>query len=154
MSVERMTRPEMDSMKYGSACLSNLMFFEKDLQKRIGSLPDGPERMRKVIEGFQEIFGDICDTMPEKQRTALANIFKDTEVRIVPKMTPRKVTVTWDKASAMEIVDAAGAKCEDCFKDEQESQSCRLRHLFEVCVPLDRYSALSCPYKDAIWEDE
>ena len=153
MTGERMIRQEMDGMKYGSACLSNLMYFENDMHNRLEMLPDGQKRLHDVVESYRQIFQELCETMPDKQRYALANVFRDMEVRMVPKNTPTKTTVAWDKETAMELVDAAQAKCLDCFMDYDYSEGCPLRQLLEVLVPLDRYSALSCPYKDAIWED-
>lgn len=154
MIEERMTRTEMNGMKYGSACLSNLMYFEKDMEKRAGMIPDGVKRLHEAIEGYRAVYHDLCGTMPEKQQKALANVCRDMEVRLVPKGTPTNTTVTWDKDDAMELVDAAQAKCLDCFRDYEDSEGCPLRQLLESVVPLDRYSALSCPYNNATWEDD
>ena len=151
---ERMTRPEMDAMKFGSACLSNLMFFEHDLQDRLECVPGGKHRIKLVIGQFRSLYKDICGTMQMKQKLNLVNVAKDMEVRLVPKMSPNRTTVTLEKDIAMELIDAAQMKCRECICDYNESRNCKLCHLLETVIPLDRYSAMSCPYSIATWEEE
>ena len=151
---ERLTRTETQAVTMLLTSLSNLRYAREDLKRRLECVPSGKARMNMAIGQMQSLVQDVCGTVTDKQRKHLRNICTDMEIRLVPKATGRKVSVVLTKEEAMELVDAAQAKCSYCFKGYEESRKCKLCKLLECVVPLDEYSSLSCPYSGATWEEE
>ena len=151
---ERLTRTEMHCMQWMMNVPSTLAYAKDDLAQRLTSVPAGKQRLNMLLGQACSLIRDISGTIPEKQRNHLVNLAKDMEVRIVPKMTPPKVSVVLSKADAVELVDAAQIKCSRCAEfNETSEKTCRLRKILEVAVPLENYSGLICPYSKAEWED-
>lgn len=151
---ERLTRTETQAVTMLLTSMSNLRYAREDLKKRLECVPSGKARMNMVIGQFESLIRDVCGTVTDKQRKHLQNICKDMEVRLMPKMMNRKVSVVLTVDEAKELIDAAQAKCTYCFKDYEESRECKLCKLLECAVPLEDYSSLSCPYSGAKWEEE
>lgn len=151
---ERLTRSESQAMEMFMTSISNLRYASDDLEKRIKIIPNGKRRMKASIGQLASVLTDTCGTIPYKQRNHLYNICKDMEVRLVPKMTAKRISVVLSVEEAKELVDAAQKKCTDCYKDEEESRGCKLRKLLECVVPLETYETCSCPYATAEWEED
>lgn len=151
---ERLTRTEMQSMQWMLNALSSLCYATDDLDQRLGWIPAGRQRMHMLVGMTRSIYKDLQGTVPVRQLRQIKNAADDLEVRMVPKMTPQKVTVTLDKETAMELVDAAQIKCTECIKDNEEARECKLCKVLETVVPLESYKSILCPYTLAIWEDK
>lgn len=150
---ERVTRAEMQSIQWLQNATSSICYAVDDLDKRIEMIPAGKQRLNMLAGAARSIYYDLKGTIPEKQRRQIENSTKDLEVRMVPKLTPQKVTVTLDKDIAMELVDAAQIKCIDCLTENEESRNCKLCQVLEAVVPLSRYDSFYCPYSTAKWEE-
>lgn len=150
---ERLTRTEIQSMQWLLNALSSIGYARDDFQKRLECIPAGKQRMNMLFGLARSLFRDLQGTVPEKQLRQIRNAADDLEVRMVPKLTPAKTTVTLDKDIAMELVDAAQVKCTDCLKENEEARDCKLCKLLEVVVPLNRYDTFYCPYSGVSWED-
>lgn len=154
MSEERrLTRTETHCVQWLMNAMSSFRYAADDLKDRLTLVPDGPGRIRELNEFSGRLLTDIADTIPDKQRRHLINMAKDMEVRLVPKLAPRHVTVVLSREEATELVDAAQERCKHCAEFAEESEKCRLRSILEVIVPLEDYSGLICPYSRAEWED-
>jgi hypothetical protein len=153
MSEQRLTRTESHCIQWLMNAMSSFRYAADDLKERLESVPDGPGRIRELNEFSGKLLEDIADTIPEKQKRHLVNLARDMEVRLVPKLTPRNVTVVLTKEEATELVDAAQERCKHCAEFAEESEKCRLRGILEVVVPLEDYTGLICPYSKAEWED-
>lgn len=149
---ERMTRAEMQSMQWMLNAISTICYAVDDLGKRLELIPSGKQRMHMLSGAARSIYYDLQGTVPERQCRQILNAAKDLEVRMVPKLTPAKVTITLDKDIAMELVNAAQIKCMDCLKENDEGRECKLCQLLEAVVPLTRYDSFYCPYSTASWE--
>lgn len=110
--------------------------------------------------GWQpDSFGACCGicsgTIPEKQRRQIQNAANDMEVRLVPKLTPRKISLVLEEGIAKELVNAAQARCKyECVPDLDGDRNCELCKLLEAVVPLEKYESTTCPYWRAEWEDD
>lgn len=152
---ERLTRTEMHCIQWLMHAVSVLVYAETDLGKRMDTIPDGMERLKQINADVDMLFRDICETIPEKQRKHLLGVGKDYEARLVPKLMPESISVVLTRDEAMELVDAAQAKCHwDCVPDMDESHNCKLCKILESVVPLQTYSSATCPYWRAEWVDE
>lgn len=149
----RLTRTETHCVQWLMNAMSSFRYAADDLKERLKLVPDGPGRIRELNEFSSNLLTDIADTIPDKQRRHLINLAQDMEVRLVPKMTPKTVTVVLTKEEATELVDAAQERCKCCVDFADESEKCRLRQILEVVVPLEDYGGLLCPYSKAEWED-
>lgn len=155
MAEERLTRTEMHCMQWMMHAISMLKYTEKDLARRLETIPDGTERLKQFNADMDELFRDICKTIPEKQRRHLLGVAKDYEARLVPRLMPESISVVLTREEAMDLVDAAQIKCHwDCVPDLDESRSCKLCKILESVVPLESYNSISCPYWRAEWEDK
>lgn len=149
---ERLTRPEMASMQWMLNALSSMCYARDDLGRRLECIPDGPQRMNMAIGFVRSIYRDLQGTVTEKQLRQIRNAAHDLEVRMVPKLTPQAVTVTIDKDTAMELIDAAQAKCVECLTENEDARECKLCQVLETVVPLNNYDSFYCPYSTAKWE--
>lgn len=150
---ERLNRAELQSMQWMLNALSSICYASEDLDRRLGWIPAGRQRMNMLVGMARSIYKDLQGTVPMRQLRQIKNAADDLEVRMVPKMTPQKVTVTLDKETATELVDAAQVKCIDCLKENDESRDCKLCRILETVVPLNSYDSFYCPYSTANWED-
>ena len=149
----RLTRTETHCVQWLMNAMSSFRYAADDLKDRLTLVPDGPGRIRELNEFSSALLTDIADTIPDKQRRHLINLAQDMEVRLVPRMMPKNVTVVLSKEEATELVDAAQEKCKHCAEFAEESEKCRLRQILEIVVPLKDYGGLICPYSKAEWED-
>ncbi len=149
---ERMTRTEMQSMQWLMNAVSSICYAGDDLKERVKSVPGGEARFKMLVGSARSLYYDIQGTVPDKQLRQLRNAALDLEVRLVPKLTPQKVTVTLDKDTAMELVNAAQVKCIDCLTENEDARQCNLCRILEAIVPLNRYDSFYCPYSTAKWE--
>lgn len=149
----RLTRNELQSMQWMLNAVSSICYAEEDLDKRLESIPAGKQRMHMLVGMARSIYYALRGTVPMRQRRQIQHAAEDLEVRMVPKMTPQKVTVTLDKETAKELVDAAQVKCIDCLKENDESNDCKLCQILSTVVPLNSYDSFYCPYSTANWED-
>lgn len=151
---ERLTRTEMHCLQWFVNAVSTFCEAGDDLIPRLEMIPAGRHRMNMLIGAARSILIDMKGTIPEKQWKNIKNTAADMEARLVPKLTPQKVTVTLDKETAMELVDAAQIKCTECIMDNDEARECKLCKMLETVVPLESYKSVLCPYTLAKWEDK
>ena len=151
----RMTRPEMISMNWLYAAENSCAYGRDDLAKRIAMIPNGKRRFNLMLGQLRSIVNDITGTMPEEQKKKVRNTMKDMELRLVPKMTRRDVSIVLSKDEAMTLFDYAKLHmCQTCIKDAEEGQKCELFKIMSANIPLDNYDkTYLCPYNLAEWED-
>lgn len=149
----RLTRTETHCVQWLMNAMSSFRYAAEDLKDRLVLVPDGPGRIRELNSISGRLLEDIAATIPDKQRNHLINMARDMEVRLVPKLTPKNVTVVLTKDEAKELVDAAQERCRHCAEFAEESEKCSLRKILEVVVPLEQYGGLICHYSLAEWED-
>ena len=150
----RLTRTETQCIQWLMNAMSSFRYAADDLKDRLETVPDGPGRIRELNDFSGKLLTDIAETIPEKQRRHLINMARDMEVRLVPKLTPKNVTVVLTKDEATELVDAAQERCRHCAEFAEDSEKCGLRKILEVIVPLEKYGGMICPYSLAEWEDK
>ena len=150
----RLTRTETHCVQWLMNAMSSFRYAADDLKDRLALVPDGAERLRAMNTEASDLLTDIAGTIPDKQRRHLINVAKDMEVRLVPKLTQKTVTVVLSKEEGMELVDAAQVRCRECTEFNEDSQKCHLRKLLEVIVPLEDYGGLICPYSKSEWTDK
>lgn len=151
---ERLTRPEMNAVRMMLILASSMAYAKEDLCKRVKSVPDGTERMDKLLDDCSALFEDILGTVSDKQRKQLRNSAKDYEIRLVPKSTPWRTTIAVQKDDVIAITDCARERCKYCTLDGKDAQECHLYKLLEAYIPLDDYGDdIICPYAYAEWRD-
>ena len=99
---ERVTRTEMHSLQWLLNDISSMSYAQEDLAKRLECVPAGMQRMRLATGQLRSLLRDLFGTIPEKQRRQIQNAAKDMEVRLVPKLTPRKVSLVLEEETAKE----------------------------------------------------
>lgn len=152
---ERVTRTEMHTLQWLLNALSSLCYAEDDLKSRLECVPNGRQRLKLNIGQLRSLLRDLFGTIPERQRRQIQNSAQDMEVRLVPKMTPRKISLVLDEETAKELVNAAQAKCRyDCVPDLDGDRNCELCKILEAVIPLEKYESATCPYWHAEWEDK
>lgn len=152
---ERVTRTEMHTLQWLLNALSSLCYAEDDLKSRLECVPNGRQRLKLNIGQLRSLLRDLFGTIPERQRRQIQNAANDMEVRLVPKMTPRKISLVLEEETAKELVNAAQAKCRyDCVPDLDGDRNCELCKILEAVIPLEKYESASCPYWHAEWEDK
>lgn len=149
-----MTRNEKACLTFLMNATSALVEAQDDLAERLKMIDGGTELMRTVAEGSVKLLTELRMTIPERQRTSLANTAKDYEMRLVPKMTPSKVCVVMQKEDFRELVNAAQVQCKDCAELNEDCGKCKLFRLLQIVLPLDSYdTTFLCPYNMAEWEN-
>lgn len=152
---ERVTRTEMHTLQWLLNALSSLCYAEDDLKSRLECVPNGRQRLKLNIGQLRSLLRDLFGTIPERQRRQIQNAANDMEVRLVPKMTPRKISLVLEEETAKELVNAAQAKCRyDCVPDLDGDRNCELCKILEAVIPLEKYDSATCPYWHAEWEDK
>lgn len=152
---ERVTRTEMHTLQWLLNALSSLCYAEDDLKSRLECVPNGRQRLKLNIGQLRSLLRDLFGTIPDKQKRQIQNSAKDMEVRLVPKMTPRKISLVLEEETAKELVNAAQAKCRyDCVPDLDGDRNCELCKILEAVIPLEKYESSTCPYWHAEWEDK
>ena len=125
-----------------------------DLEKRLGHIPSGVEKLKKATELVTEIDSGILATISKEQRSNLSKTGRDYELRLVPKMTPMKTNVVLDKETLKALVDASQAgECMMCVKTAKESRNCKLHRLLVVLTPMPHYEGELCPFNNVGWEN-
>lgn len=150
----RLTRDEKIAMMWMYQVATVLCEAPKELQRRIGMIENGPERMRKLTEEVEKLIIDLRVTIPENQRMNLHRTAQDCEMRLAPKASPMKTTVVLQKEEYRQLVDAARVKCSDCAEDDTSCEKCGLFQLMTVINPLDDYhNSFLCPYNLREWKN-
>ena len=125
-----------------------------DLMDRAGMIEDGQERLKNLCELSDKLLYEMRLTVPDRQRMALHNVTVDSEMRLVPKMSPSTGMVLVSREDMTELVNAARVKCHDCADTPEEAKRCKLYQLFLDVLPLGRYDGtFLCPYSDSEWRE-
>lgn len=149
-----MTRNEKICLMFLMNAASALEDAKETLADRMKRIDGGPELMQTVADGCLKLLTEVRMTIPDRQRTSLANTAKDYEMRMVPKFTPSTTNVVVQKEDFRQLVDAAQIKCRECADTNDESRRCELFRLLQIAIPLDTYdSTFLCPYNMAKWEN-
>ena len=152
---ERMTRHEFEAVRCLLGAVTYIAEASKDLQKRLGCIPSGKQRMAMAKGAVNALANDLVGTMTVSQCKQMQNVMNDMEIRMVPKMTPKITNVIMSKENAMVLIDSAKAKCALCAAGGDEIRKCPLYQVLEAIVPLEDYGdGLICPYVLAEWEDK
>jgi len=151
-----MTRREKAALTFLMNLTSSLVDAQDDLADRLTKIDGGSELMKQLADGSVKLLTEVRRTIPEKQRTSLANTAADMEMRLQPKMTPSKTCVVMQKEDFRTLVDSAQTACTECVRDSEECRECKLFNLLVTVLPLDSYDGTSlCPYSKLIhqWEN-
>lgn len=149
-----MTRREKASLTYLMNATSALVEAKEDLAERLEMIDGGAEMMEQLADGSVKLLTEVRKTIPERQRTSLANTANDYEMRLVPKMTPSRTCVVVQKEDFRQLVDAAQEKCTACAELNEDKHKCELFKLLQNVVPLEAYdTTILCPYNRAEWEN-
>lgn len=126
---------------------------KEDLKDRVGMIEGGTEMLDSLCEMSGKLLHEVRLTIPEGQRKTVNNVARDSEMRLVPKMTPSAKHVLVGADDFKELVDAARTKCHDCADTPDEAKRCDLYKLFLNVLPLDDYDGTYlCPYNIAEWK--
>ena len=151
---QRMTQPEMTSLRWLMNIASELERSREDLKKRLEMVPHGMQRMNMLSGGMDSLFADVLGTVSRKQCRNLIHTANDYRVRLVPTVSGDVPSVAVRKDDFKTLVDAAREKCKHCAEDGKSARKCELYQLLEVYVPLSDYgNDLMCPYVFREWED-
>lgn len=132
---------------------SLLIEARRDLADRAQMIEGGAEMLQQVCETSEKLLEEIRLTIPEKQRATINNITRDSEMRLVPKMSPTVGHLLIDNEDYRELVDAARAKCHGCADTPEQAKRCGLYRLLLNILPLDSYdTAFLCPYNQPEWK--
>ena len=154
MAEERLRRAEKEAMMYIMNTTSQLAYAKDDLKERLGMIPDGAERLQKILDGISSLLDDLIQTIPVNQCVSLKNATSDYQVRVVPKAMPKTESIVISKANAKVLIDSAQeGKCISCVLDGKECRTCELEQVLEWVTPLTAYSETLCPYNLAGWEE-
>lgn len=150
---ERMTRTELNAMKWLLAMLCSTDEAQDDLKHRLECIPNGVARMRMTVGGFRAIVEDLIGTITFQQAKAIQGTMNDYETRIVPKATPATLdTIVFPKEQARELINCAKERCNLCIEDGESCRKCQLYKVLEATVPLDDYGdGHVCPYLNIDW---
>lgn len=131
---------------------SLLLAAKGDLADRMSMIDGGQEMMDSLCETSEKLLNEVRLTIPDRQRRTINNLSLDSEMRLVPKMTPTVKHVLVDSDAFQQLVDAARAKCRDCADTPEEAKRCKLYQLFLDVLPLDTYEGTyTCPYGRSEW---
>jgi len=152
----KLTRREQMCMTFLMNAASALAEAKDDMKDRLGMIDGGQDMMDTLVDGSMKLLTEVRMTIPEHQRTHLANTARDYEMRLVPKFTPSKTNVIVQKEEFRKLVDAAQRRCLECADTYEEAEKgCDLFRLLTTILPLDDYSVLKpwdrCPYDQAEW---
>lgn len=149
-----LNRKEKTCLMFLMNAASSLVEAKTDLADRLKHIDGGAELMEQVADGSVKLLTEVRKTIPERQRTSLANTVTDYEMRLVPRLTPSKTNVVVAKEDFRSLVDAAQTKCQDCTELNEDCGKCDLFRLLQVVLPLDAYdTTFLCPYNRAEWEN-
>lgn len=148
----RLTRNEKTSMivlAYAATVLDDL---QADIADRLGMVPDGAEKLKKISEATDALLAELRRTIPVNQRVNLSNTARDYDFRLMPKASPMSTSVIMTKDEFKELVDCARVKCRECTDTNEECEKCGLFQLLTVVLPLDDYDdTMLCPYNLGEW---
>lgn len=150
---ERLRHTEWQRMLGLSAFLSELAYFDEEMQGRMSMIEDGPARLKSLIETSTEFMRDLLKTVPDAQKRKLSNTFRDYKITLVPMLSPASSNVLLLKEEAMALVDYAQEKCKYCLDTSEDSEFCPLRKILETVTPLSKYDTMLCPYNLAEWKE-
>lgn len=150
---ERMNRGEYEAMRGLLGAVSYIAHADRNLAKRLESVPYGKQRMRMILGGVKALSDDLIGTMPQGQCKQLKNTMEDMEIRMVPKMAAMCRNVVFDKDLAKELIDIAQEKCHGCVEDGESCRSCGLYRVLESLLPLNDFGGMLCPFSVSEWEE-
>ena len=149
---ERATRREMDVCKLLSVLTSEVMYGQKDLQKRLAIIPDGESRMAEALENIKSIYQDIIGTINTRQAKQLMNASNDLKFQLIPKLSPDLAKFQLNKEEFRELIDCAREKCKFCTEDGENCTKCKLYGIMIERIPLEEYGdGIVCPYAYTEW---
>lgn len=149
---ERLAKPKLTALQWMVHGETLFRHGERDLADRLQCIPYGTWRMAKTIGMMESINRDLLETVPTEQCKRLLNQTKDSEIRMVPKLTPQEFRMTLTRDEAMECVDLMRTACQSCIMDGEECRQCVRYKMLTALVPLESFDNLySCPYSTAEW---
>ena len=150
---KRFVNKEFSLLKRLAAFISDLLYAQEDLDSRLALIPDGRQRMNKVLDDTSKFVQDILATGPDAQKRQLSNTIKDYKVELMPKLAPGSPNIVMTKEQAKQLVDIAQEKCKSCVEDPAKAQKCALYQVLSITALPDTYDSLLCPYSRATWAD-
>lgn len=149
----RLTRIERTSLIV-LICLETLANdCESDLGGRIPDREAWTVSAEKAKAELGKMISMVLATLLPEQLQHLKKTARDYELRLKPKLTPRDSNQVLDKETLRTLIDAAQAKCTDCFKSEAESRNCKLQKLLAILTPMPSYDTGLCVYNNREWEN-
>jgi len=150
---ERLTRTEMQAVRWCLAAISSIAYAQDDLASRLDCIPYGRIRWRLMLGHLRACLNDVLGTTPLKQRKTIQNVMNDMELRMVPKLSSNSQRVTMDVEDLSLLVRAAKKDyCSACILTDEECRKCELYKVLESVAPLDDYGDGSlCPYSKEEW---
>lgn len=150
----RLYRSEKVAMLMLMSTVSSMTYAQDDLKQRLETMPDGAERMKNLLDTAMKFLEDVRETIPDHQRMNLVRTATEYEIRMVPKLSPKKACVVVEKEDLRVLVDGAQeARCTACVLDGKESRGCRLAQALENVLPMEEYDGVMCAYNMAPWEN-
>jgi len=145
---ERLRRGEMNAIIYMRCALASAGYCWGDLDKRLDMIPDGKNRFRAAMDGFNSVMDEIIATAPEESERRLANITHDFKIMLAPKPQTEPKVLTLRREDAETVMAAALKTCGDCYKsDDEVRRTCKLYKVMETYCPLDDYgNGMICQY--------
>ena len=151
---ERLTRNEMQALRWSLAAVNSISQAEGALQDRLECIPNGKCRWRLLLGQLRAVTNDIIGTIPYKQCVNIKNVMIDMELRMVPKYSPVDQHVIMVAQDLAYLVDAARRdKCMGCVCTGEECRKCELYKILSAITPMQDYgNGMICPYNLATWE--
>lgn len=149
----RYVRNEMDLMKRMAAFISELLYAQEDLQKKLNIVENGNDRLTKILDETSELVKDLVNIMPDNQKRQFRNALKDYSIQLVPKLTPGSPNVLITKEQAKALVELAQERCANCVEMPYEAEKCPVYQVLNTVALPDSYDINICPYSIAEWAD-
>ena len=150
---QKLVSYEFNALKRFTAFVSEMAYFQKDLEKRWPLVENGAERIQEIVSKSAKLFNEMLDTIPANQLKSLRNTTTDLKIAIVPRLAPDSKNIVIEKTDAKKLVDLAQEQCKYCSKTPEEAKDCPIYIVSESVVPPDRYTEFLCPYANSIWAD-
>ena len=147
---ERLTRFEMQSVRWIMAALNILVNAEKPMADRLDCIPEGRRRFRLMLGQLRAVCNDLIGTTPREQCKQIQGVMKDMQLNLIPKLAPGSEKVVMDPKDLAYLIHHAQRDeelCQTCVKDGNECRKCKMYKMLVAVAPLPDYgSGMMCPY--------
>ena len=132
-----------------------LLYYQKDLEKRLRRIPHGWRQYRMIAACVEKLVSQLYDTLPNSTMSRIVLKNNAVEMRLMPKSATSKeyfVLPYQDFVELLKYVDDGA--CRMCLGDAETARKCPLRRILRDQIPPVGDSAshhlAACPYSDGV----